>query len=274
MEFSQNLPSTSVPALVIDVDESSIRQYLDLSNQLPVLILFSGGAEPDGAKVKEDLAALTNEAGGRLITLVVDAMKAPALVKAFEVQSLPSVMALLKGQPAPLFSGLVTKEQLTAVISRVLEVASQNSLTGKVVVESEPQEAELSQTHLQAFEAIDQGDYPKAMSLYERALVENPNDSLAEAGLAQVKLLNRLMGKNVEEIITLEGKADVFDLADAYIATGQPELSFQVLLEEFEKREKALRDPYRLRLLELFLTVGLDDPAVVEARKKLSLLLF
>jgi thioredoxin-like negative regulator of GroEL len=46
------------------------------------------------------------------------------------------------------------------------------------------------------------------------------------------------------------------------------------LLALFEKTAKDAREPIRLRLVEMFMVAGNDNPDVVAARKALSLLLF
>jgi putative thioredoxin len=106
--------------------------------------------------------------------------------------------------------------------------------------------------------------------------VENPNDQLAEAGLAQIKLLIRLEGKDLQALAKGSGEAldEVLDRVDALIATGSAQGGFEQLLALFEKTSKDQREPIRLRFVELFLVVGVDDPAVIAARKNLSLLLF
>ena len=61
---------------------------------------------------------------------------------------------------------------------------------------------------------------------------------------------------------------------DALVATGAASAGFEQLLVLFESTAKDQREPIRLRFVELFLVVGNEDPAVIKARKNLSLLLF
>jgi putative thioredoxin len=261
----------NVPALTIEVDEESIRDYLALSDQLPLLVLFVG-SDPASNALKQSIEALTNNLAGELLTLVIDGEKYQSLANAFEVTQLPTVYGLLKGQPAPLFAGNQPAEQIQLVIDRVIEVAKENGLTGKVSVKEQPQEPELTEVQRLAFDLIEKQDYQGAKAMYERALLENPADSLSEEGLAQVKLLIRLEGKDLAS--ATNQNTSPLERADALIATGQAQLGFQVLLELFEKSDKEDREELRLRLVELFLVVGAVEPSVVEARRKLSLLLF
>jgi putative thioredoxin len=266
----------NVPSLVMRVDAASIRDYLPLSEKIPILMLFVQASDPDSDALERSVTALVQKTAGAMIALVVDAAASPELVQAFELNQIPSAYGLLKGQPAPLFVGNQPMEQIQLVITKVLEVAKENGLTGKAVVKEIEKEPELSPTLSAAYAAIDSGDYKGAFALYEKALLENPNDALADAGLAQVKLLLRLQGKDLALIVDSDATTDaaVLEKADALIATGNSAAGFNLLLVLFEKSAKDAREPIRLRLVEMFMVAGNDNPDVVAARKSLSLMLF
>jgi putative thioredoxin len=275
IEFGKSTDKVqNVPALVIQVDANSIRDYLAISDSLPVLVLFVQENDPASQSILSTVKLLTEKTAGKILTLVVDAVKSPELAQAFDLKQIPTLLGMLKGQPAPLFVGDQPAEQVQQIIERVLEVGKENGLTGTVKV-AEP-EPELSITHQQAFAAIEENNYPLARSLYEKALVENPNDQLAEAGLAQIKLLIRLEGKDLPTLVSSVGQDTdtVLDRVDALVATGAASEGFEQLLVLFESTAKDQREPIRLRFVELFLVVGNEDPAVIKARKNLSLLLF
>jgi putative thioredoxin len=266
----------NVPALVMRVDAASIRDYLPLSEKIPILMLFVQTSDPASEALEKSVTALVQKTAGSIIALVVDAAASPELVQAFELNQIPSAYGLLKGQPAPLFVGNQPMEQIQLVITKVLQVAKENGLTGKAVVKEIEKEPELSPTLSAAYAAIDAGDYKGALALYEKALLENPNDALADAGVAQVKLLLRLEGKDLAVIIDSDATTDqsILEKADALIATGNSAAGFKLLLGLFEKTAKDAREPIRLRLVEMFMVAGNDNPDVVAARKALSLLLF
>ena len=275
IEFGKSTDKVqNVPALVIQVDANSIRDYLAISDSLPVLVLFVQENDPASQSILSTVKLLTEKTAGKILTLVVDAVKSPELAQAFDLKQIPTLLGMLKGQPAPLFAGDQPAEQVQLIIDRVIQVGKENGLTGTVKV-AEP-EPELSITHQQAFAAIEENNYPLARSLYEKALVENPNDQLAEAGLAQIKLLIRLEGKDLPSLVSSLGQDTdtVLDRVDALVATGAASEGFEQLLVLFESTAKDQREPIRLRFVELFLVVGNEDPAVIKARKNLSLLLF
>ena len=266
----------NVPALVMRVDAASIRDYLPLSEKIPILMLFVQASDPASEALEKSVTALVQKTAGAMIALVVDAAASPELVQAFELNQIPSAYGLLKGQPAPLFVGNQPMEQIQLVITKVLQVAKENGLTGKAVVKEIEKEPELSPTLNAAYAAIDSGDYKGALALFDKALLENPNDALADAGLAQVKLLLRLEGKDLAMIIESDATTDesILEKADAFIATGNSAAGFSLLLALFEKTAKDARESIRLRLVEMFMVAGNDNPDVVAARKALSLLLF
>lgn len=275
IEFGKSTDKVqNVPALVIQVDVNSIRDYLAISDSLPVLVLFVQENDPASQSILNTVKMLTEKAAGKILTLVVDAVRSPELAQAFDLKQIPTLLGMLKGQPAPLFAGDQSSEQVQQIIDRVIEVGKENGLTGTVKV-AEP-EPELSITHQQAFAAIEENNYPLARTLYEKALVENPNDQLAEAGLAQIKLLIRLEGKDLPSLVSSVGQDTdaVLERVDALVATGAASTGFEQLLDLFEATAKDQREPIRLRFVELFLVVGNEDPAVIKARKNLSLLLF
>ena len=277
IEFGKSTDKVqNVQALVIQVDANSIRGYLAISDSLPVLVLFVQENDPASQSILSTVKLLTEKTAGKILTLVVDAVKSPELAQAFDLKQIPSLLGMLKGQPAPLFVGDQPAEQVQQIIERVLQVGKENGLTGTVKVAEPEPEPELSPTHQQAFAAIEENNYPLARSLYEKALVENPNDQLAEAGLAQIKLLIRLEGKDLPSLVSSLGQDTDAVLArvDALVATGAASAGFEQLLVLFESTAKDQREPIRLRFVELFLVVGNEDPAVIKARKNLSLLLF
>jgi putative thioredoxin len=100
-----NAESIDVPALVMKVDTASIRDYLPLSEKIPILMLFVQASDPASESLLKSVTALVQKTAGAMIALVVDAAASPELAQAFELNQIPSAYGLLKGQPAPLFVG-------------------------------------------------------------------------------------------------------------------------------------------------------------------------
>jgi putative thioredoxin len=278
-------PNGIVPSLVMDVTDESFPEVLELSRTVPIVIdLWAEWCGPC-KQLTPVLESVVTELAGRLVLAKVDVDANPQLAQAFRAQSIPMVLALVAGQPVPLFTGAVPEQQVRDVFAQLLQLAAQNGVTGTVAVAGdaapaeEPAEPPLPPLHAEAYDAIEAGDYPRAIRAYEQALVENPRDADARAGLGQVRLLDRVQGLDLQEAraAAAAGPTDVaaqFAVADLDVAGGHVEDAFARLLDLFAALPADERAPVRERLLELFGLVGDTDPRVLQARGRLASLLF
>ena len=273
-----------VPSLVMDVTDETFAQVLELSRTVPVVVdLWAEWCGPC-KQLSPVLERVVTELGGRLVLAKVDVDANPQLSQAFRAQSIPMVVALVAGQPVPLFTGAVPEQQVRDVFSQLLQLAAQNGVTGSVAVEGEPApeavaEPPLPPLHAEAFEAIEAGDYTRAIAAYEKAIAENPRDADAKAGLGQVRLLDRVQGVDLQEARAhaAASPTDVpaqLTVADLDVAGGHIDDAFARLLDLFAALPGDERAPVRERLLELFALVGDSDPRVLAARGRLASLLF
>ncbi|MDW4572820.1 tetratricopeptide repeat protein [Microbacterium sp. M3] len=276
----------AVPSLVFDVTDETFPQVLELSRTVPVVVdLWAEWCGPC-KQLSPVLEKVVAELGGRLVLAKVDVDANPQLSQAFRAQSIPMVVALVAGQPVPLFTGAVPEQQVREVFAQLLQLAAQNGVTGSAAADADaapadepPAEAPLPPLHAEAFEAIEAGDYARAVSAYEQALAENPRDAEARAGLGQVRLLDRVQSLDLQQARAAAAAAptDVaaqFAVADLDLAGGHVEDAFGRLLELFAQLPGDERTPVRERLLELFALVGDGDPRVIAARGRLASLLF
>jgi putative thioredoxin len=269
----------TLPSLVAQGNETNLRNFVEISNHLPVIIEFYAGWSEQSKALTAKLAKLTNSFAGRVLLLQFDLDSNVNVAKAFKVASAPTVLALLRGQPVPLFEGDQPEENIQVVFERVLEIAAENGMTGVIKVEEptgEPLPPPLPPRHQAAYDAIDAGDYAEAVVQYEAALGENPADSLASAGLAQAKLLVRTAGINFEKVL---GSApttaeETMLKADACMAVGHPAQAFSTILTRFATVFGDEREALRKHLLELFLICPPDQPELADARRQLAALLY
>ncbi|MEV8368977.1 tetratricopeptide repeat protein [Microbacterium sp. NPDC064584] len=278
--------STPSPSLIMDVTDDTFPQILELSRSVPVVIdLWAEWCGPC-KQLSPILEAVVTELSGRLVLAKVDVDANPQLAQAFRAQSIPMVVALVGGQPVPLFTGAVPEQQVREVFAQLLQLAAQNGVTGSVDVsgdgnaaDGEPVEAPLPPLHAEAYEAIEAGDYARAVVAYEKALAENPRDEDARAGLGQVRLLDRVQHLDLQaaRAAAAAGPLDIeaqFAVADLDIAGGHVDDAFGRLLDLFGALPADDRSAVRERLLELFGLIGDADPRVLRARGRLASLLF
>lgn len=278
-----------VPAVVLDITDQTFEQAAQLSTVVPVVIdLWADWCQPCKT-LGPILEKVTRDLGGKLVLGKVDVDANPGLAQAFQAQSIPTVVALVGGRPVPLFQGAIPEDQVREFFSRLLELAAQQGVNGRVNAPelsgetdegTEPQEEPVPPAHREAVEALERGDYAAAVEAYEGVLAKAPADTEARAALVQVRLLHRLEGFSGEEIRSaaaadpdsLEAQLRVADLD---VSGGHVEDAFLRLLDLFgatgdEDRRGAIRE----RLLELFEVVGVADPRVIAARGRLANLLY
>lgn len=268
-----------VPDLMSLGTEANIKNFVTISQAVPVLIDFFAADLEQSVALSAKLESGVRALAGKIFLLRVDTQSQVTVAQAFGVKEVPSVVAMIKGQPIPLFEGDQPVEAIDTVLERLLQVAAENGVSGKLEVSEEftsAQEPELPPKHKQAFEAIDAGDYAGAVAAYEAALNENPADSIAVAGLAQAKLLVRTDGIDFES--ALASAPTDFDStilkADACVAVGHAGQGYQTILTRFAVADKDEREKLRKHLLELFEVSPPDAPELAQARRALAALLY
>jgi putative thioredoxin len=272
------------PVLAV-TDATFVTEVVDRSQTVPVVIDFWAEWCEPCKQLSPMLERLAAEFGGRFLLATIDVDANPQLGQAFQVQSIPTVFAVLKGQPIPLFQGAQPEAQVRAVLTELLRVAAANGVTGTAGIgpagedegeaDADPAEEPLPPLHQAAYDAIDAGDYPAAVSAYERALLQNPADDMARVGLAQVKLLQRAADVDVQAARAAAAAApeDVdaqILVADIDLLGGHVEDAFARLVETVRRTSGPERDRARAHLVELFDVVGTNDPRVASARLALA----
>jgi len=263
---------------VLDIDQDTFEAVLSLSARHPV-VLELNSPRANAQALSDALVELANEAAGAYLLGRVDVDANPQIAAAFGIQAVPAVIGVVGGQLAPLWQGTKSKEEARAYIGQLLQAAAANGVVGRADPVSIAADAGPDPRFAAADAALAAGDFPLAVAEFDKLLANTPNDPEAKAGRAQAALLSRL--GSIDPTAVLARAADAptdvaaqLAAADTELMGGAPDLAFARLVELIRNTAGAERESVRVRLLELFETVGPSDPSVLKARRALMSALF
>jgi putative thioredoxin len=283
---AERTANPNILPVVVDVTDASFQtDVMDASMQVPVVLdLWATWCGPCKA-LSPILERLADEYAGRWVLAKVDVDANPAIAQAFQVQSIPSVFAVVGGRPLPLFQGALPEQQVRAYLEELLKVAEANGVSGTVAggapaaAGAEPAQPPADPRMEAAYDAIEAGDWAAARAAYQAILDAAPADPVARAGMALVGVFERVDGADHSAVLAAADAAPD-DLAaqeraaDVLVLDGRPVEAFARLTGAIRFTAGDERDRLRTHLLDLFEVVGPEDPAVARARVDLANALF
>ncbi|WP_117209279.1 tetratricopeptide repeat protein [Allorhizocola rhizosphaerae] len=251
----------------IEVTEANVQSVvLERSLNTPVVIAFVVD-HPQVTPYFNELVSQNTADGGSWVLARVDVQGQQRLAQAFQVQSVPTLMAVVGGQPVDGVPGILPPSDLRKWLDAVLKAG------GVQVRQAEdPRLAE-------ADEALIMGDLDTAEMAYKKILADSPKDAAAEAGLAHVGLAKRVAGVDPNAALAKAAQnpqdlAAQLMAADVEVLSGQAEQAYRRLVELVRNVYGDDRETVRQHLVSLFTIAGPDDPAVASARRSLANALF
>lgn len=269
----------------VRIDEQTFQPTLEASVTAPVLLVFySPSRMPESADLARDIETLATEFEGRFLAGLVDIDAVPQIAQAMQIPSIPLVVAVIDGRPAPLFQDVLPLDQLRANLTQVLQQLTANGITGRhqpraAGATGEDGEPAVDPRYAAAQDALGEGDIDRAVAEYQKLVDANPADAEAAAGLAMAKVLQRTQGVDVDAA-RAAAAADPDDIdaqtlvADLDLLGGHVEDAFNRLVDVVRRSSGADRDRAREHLIGLFGAVGNDDPRVLKGRQNLASALF
>jgi putative thioredoxin len=280
--------------------ETFAKDVLEASREAPVIVDFWAPWCGPCKQLGPLLEKVVNEAKGAVRLVKINIDENQEIARQLRIQSIPTVYAFKDGQPADGFMGAIPESQLRAFVQH---------LTGGEAA-ANPAEDILAV----ADEAFASGDLGTAAQAYAQALQDEPGHPKAVAGLAGCYLksgdldrakktlqLVRPDGAADESIRAVEAELTVreqaakagdtaeirakldanandhqarYDLAMAQDAKGERQAAIDSLLEIVRRDRDWNEQAARKHLVTLFEAMGPTDPRTIEARRKLSSILF
>jgi len=251
--------------LITSTDEENFQDVMSTSQAVPVIMVMWSPRSLESKPTLAMFEEITRENAGAFQLVEVDVDHAPAIAQAFQIQGVPTVVALVGGRPVPLFQGAAAKEQVLPIVTQVLEAAAQMGITARIAVAAEDTVAPTPPEHEAPLAAEDAGNLDEAIAGWEKVIELNPRDEAAKSHLSRVRFAARAYGEQDTD--------DPAARADALFAAGDAAGAFDVLLDLLAAtKDDEERDALRLRLLDLFRVAG-SSPEVSKARTRLAMLL-
>jgi putative thioredoxin len=287
---------------------------LDASRDVPVIVDFWAPWCGPCKQLGPALEKAVSDANGAVKLVKVNIDENPQIAEQMRIQSIPTVYAFKDGQPVDGFMGALPDSQVQAFVSalasgapagdghdhghghdhggpehaaEVLAIADQALAAGDIgaaaqayghVLQDLPGDrravAGLASCYLKS------GDIERARSTLQLVRPDSAKDEAIRAVEAELKLRENPMPRGEIEVLRAKLAADEadhqtrYDLALALDAAGERENAITELLELVRRDRKWNEDAARTQLLTMFEAMGPTDPRTLEARRKLSGLLF
>ena len=253
--------------------------------------------------VLDKVAADYADKGVKLAKIDVD--KDKMLAAQFRIQSIPTVYAIYRGQPVADLTNYRSEGQIKKALDQLLAQL-------KIAPEGATPQAEIDSLVAMGEQVLNEGDAPRAASIFQQIRDMAPDNPEVIGGLARALIAD---GRRDEARTLLDGLTDELkaktevaraiaalevasapaadtgalekrlaanpddhearlDLAVAQMAAGNRDAAADALLEIIRRDREWNDGEARKRLLQLIEAQGLEDPWSSAQRRRLSALLF
>ncbi len=284
---------------IIDITQDQfIEEVIEKSKSVPVVVDFWAPWCGPCKQLTPVLEKLVNNKNGKVILAKINVDENQGIAGQLNIQSIPTVYGFIDGKPVDAFQGAQPESKIEAMINKLIDAAPGNEIP-KILEEADllfkDQKFEEAQKIYETLIGLDPGN-PKVIGGLLRCLVQLKKyddaremlESLDDNTLKNEEILkiNKLLanlnedgGQDMEELKLFvknnpNDKEKRFELAKKFLSSNESEGGFNELLIIFEQDPKWNEEAAKRKLLEYFDLLGFNDPNVLEARKKLSSLMF
>ena len=287
-------------SFVIDINQDQfIEEVVEKSKTTPVIVDFWAPWCGPCKQLTPTLENVVNRKNGKVILAKINVDENQGIASQLNIQSIPTVYGFVDGKPLDAFQGAQPESKVEAMVDKMIEATPGNEIP-KLIEEADQlfsdQKFEESLKLFENLVGMDPGN-PRIIAGMLRCLIQIKRfddanemfDSFDEKILENdeiIKIKKLLDATNKEDNKILDEKLiqevnndpknmDLrFKLANSYLSISETEKGFNELLKIFEQNPNWNEEAAKKKLLEFFDLLGFNDPNVVEARKKLSSMMF
>ena len=285
---------------IVDINQDHfIDQVIEKSKNIPVIVDFWAPWCGPCKQLTPLLEKVVNKKNGKVILAKINVDDNQGIAAQLNIQSIPTVYGFVDGKPIDAFQGAQPESKIEAMIDKLIDNMPGNEVP-KLLEDAEQLFKDLKYEEAQKIYenliSLDPGN-PKIISGLLRCLVQLKkfNDvqefmnSLDETILNHPEIIkikkfleNLDKEDDLSSLVDIENKLKAdpnnkdlrFEYSKKLLQSNEIEKGFTELLLLFNDDPKWNEEAAKKKLLEYFDMLGFNDPNVIEARKKLSSLMF
>ena len=287
-------------SFIVDINQDQfLDEVIEKSKTTPVVVDFWAPWCGPCKQLTPTLEKVVTKKDGKVILTKINVDENQGIASQLNIQSIPTVYGFVDGKPIDAFQGAQPESKIEIMINKMIDATPGNEVPKLID---------------QADQLFKDQKFDDSMKIFEQLVVMDPGNSKIIVGLLrcmiQLKLYdeskelfesldenvskdsevlkikklldnmsiekNNLSYYKLEELVQNEpqNKDLRFKLAESYLSATETEKGFNELLKLFEQDSKWNDSAAKKKLLEYFDLLGFNDPNVMDARKKLSSMMF
>lgn len=180
----------------LEITEANLEaEVLVRSSEVPVVILLWSPRSDASVQLGQALAELASQDGDTWSFGTVNVDTTPRIAQMFGIQGVPTVVALVGGQPISSFEGGQPADQLRRWVDSLIKATA-----GQLGGDADEGEEQVDPAVAQAREYLDTGDFDAALAAYQEILAGDPANAEAKGAVTQIVFLQRASTQSADAV--------------------------------------------------------------------------